>query len=409
MSGEKVRREAPALDVTPAVPAMPAGALREGAVPEGLEPGKVQLKSLSREGLERFVVEELGEKRFRAGQLFNWMYVRHAASFDAMTSLAKDLRTKLAEVATLHSVVPHEAYQAPDGTTKVTFRCYDNAVVEAVWIPNPDRNTLCVSSQVGCAMGCTFCLTAKMGLVRNLEVGEIVDQVVHIRRLFPEEEHGRLTNIVMMGMGEPLHNYDNVVEALKLMTHDEGLQLSNKKVTVSTSGLVPAIQRLGDDITINLAVSLNATTDVVRDAIMPVNRRWPIPVLMETLRTIPLKQRRRITIEYVLLGGVNDTMDDAARLVKLLKGVPCKVNLIPWNPHPGTAFQRPEPEQVAAFQEYLLARNLNALIRETRGIEAMAACGQLGKPGTRMPKRLRLQVEAAQQASADGAAEIGAV
>jgi len=395
--------EAPALEVTPEVAARPARSLcSDRPTPEGLFPDLAQLKDMAPEALSRFVVEELGEKKFRAEQLFNWMYVRQAASFDEMTTLARSLRDRLNARAALHSIVPHEAHQAADGTTKVTFKCWDGAVIESVWIPNADRNTLCVSSQVGCSMGCTFCLTAKMGLVRNLSTGEIVDQVVHIRRLFPEEEHGKLTNIVMMGMGEPLHNYDNAVAAMKLMTHEKGLQLSNRKVTVSTSGLVPALERLPADITVNLAVSLNATTDEVRDEIMPVNRRWPIAKLMETLRNFPLKQRRRITIEYVLLEGINDSLDDARRLVRLLHGVPSKVNIIPWNPHPGTPFKRPSAERIERFQQILLDRNINALIRETRGIEAMAACGQLGQPGSRLPPRFRRMMEAAEAESSSG-------
>lgn len=358
-----------------------------------LAPEKIQLKDMSRERLKEFC-REIGEKPFRAEQLFNWMYVRLVSSFDEMNNLPKALRARLEQECSLHRIKPHQAFQAADGTTKVTFQCHDGAVIESVWIPNEDRNTLCVSSQVGCAMGCSFCLTAKMGLVRNLSVGEIVEQVSHVRRMFPEEEHGRLTNIVMMGMGEPLHNYDNVVEALRLMTDEKGLGLSNRKVTVSTSGLVPAIEKLGEDIIVNLAISLNATTDELRDEIMPVNKRWPLEVLMQTLRDYPLKQRRRITFEYVLLKDVNDTLEDAGRIIKLLRGIPSKINLIPWNPHPGGDFQRPEAQNIERFQDYLRQRNLNVTIRETRGLDSMAACGQLGKPGDRLPKRFRKKDQA---------------
>ncbi len=343
-------------------------------------PDKVQLKDFTRSELDAYLAE-LGEKKFRGEQIWNWMYVRLASSFDEMTNLSKSLRTTLNEKCSLHRVSPGQMHPSPDGAVKCTFVCTDGAEVESVWIPNEDRNTLCVSSQVGCAIGCTFCQTAKMGLLRNLTVGEIVEQIVHIRRMFPIEKYGRLTNIVMMGMGEPLHNYDNVIKALHVMTSDKGLNLSNRKVTVSTSGLVNRLQTFGHDTNVNLAVSLNATTNAVRSEIMPINRRWPIEVLLETLRNIPLQARRRITFEYVLLGGLTDTLDDADRLAKLVRGIPAKINLIPWNPHPGGEFQRPAPGRVGEFVERLRKKDLNVTVRETRGLDTMAACGQLGKPG----------------------------
>ncbi len=363
-----------------------------------LHPEKTQLKDMTREELGVYLAE-IGEKPFRTEQIFNWMYVRLAESFGDMTNLPKKLRARLERDTSLHRIRPYQRFASPDGASKLTFKCHDGAVIESVWIPNEDRNTLCVSSQVGCAMGCDFCLTAKMGLLRNLSVGEIVEQIVHTRRAFDPEEHGRLTNIVMMGMGEPLHNYDNLIKALRLMIHDKGLGLSNRKVTVSTSGLVPAIEKLGKDININLAISLNATTNEIRDAIMPINKRWPIEVLMETLRAYPLRPRRRITFEYVLLGELNDSLDDAKRLMKIVHGIPSKINLIPWNPHPGGPFKRPSRERMLRFKEYLRTRHVNVTIRETRGLESMAACGQLGKPGDRMPKRFRKQLEASQSAS----------
>ncbi len=368
------------------VPECPAGV--------ELRPDKIQLKDMTRDQLDAFVKDTLGEKRFRAEQLFNWMYARRAASFEEMSNLPRGLRLKLEDAASLHRIVPRRAYPSPDGTHKLTFTCHDGAVIESVWIPSEDRNTLCVSSQVGCAMGCTFCLTARMGLLRNLSIGEITDQITFARRLFPEEEHGRLTNVVMRGMGEPLHNYDNAVAAMRIMTDDKGLGLSNRKVTVSTSGLVPAIEKLGQDINISLAVSLNATTDELRDEIMPVNKRYPLAVLIKALEDYPLRPRRRITIEYVLLEGLNDGLEDAARMVQMLKRIPCKINLIPWNPHPDSAFKRPSRDRVERFQRYLIDNHYNALIRETRGIEAMAACGQLGKPGEQLPKRFRKAAEA---------------
>jgi 23S rRNA (adenine2503-C2)-methyltransferase len=349
-------------------------------------PDKIQLKDMTRPELDEFLAT-LGEKKFRGEQIWNWMYVRLAASFDEMTNLSKGLRATLDEKCSLHRVAPGQMHPSPDGAVKCTFVCVDGAEVESVWIPNEDRNTLCVSSQVGCAIGCTFCQTAKMGLLRNLTVGEIVEQIVHIRRMFPAEKYGRLTNIVMMGMGEPLHNYDNVIKSLHVMTSEKGLGLSNRKVTVSTSGLVNRLETFGHDAKANLAVSLNATTNAVRDEIMPINRRWPIEVLLDTLKRFPLAARRRITFEYVLLGGLTDSLDDADRLAKLVRGIPAKINLIPWNPHPGGEFQRPAPGRVGEFVERLRKKDLNVTVRETRGLDTMAACGQLGKPGLRKRKK----------------------
>jgi 23S rRNA (adenine2503-C2)-methyltransferase len=357
-----------------------------------LDPTKKQLKDMSLEQIGAALVE-LGEKPFRAEQIFQWMYVRQATSFDQMTNISKELRGKLKESAALFRLKPHQQFRSADGTTKLTFLCHDGAVIESVWIPNEDRNTLCVSSQVGCAMACSFCLTAKMGLVRNLSVGEIVDQIVHARRIF-ETDGSRLTNIVMMGMGEPLHNYDNVVAALRLMMAPKGLGLSHRKITVSTSGLVPMIEKLGQDVEVNLAISLNATTDALRDEIMPVNKRWNLETLMAALRKHPLRGGRRITFEYVMLRDLNDSLEDAARILKLLRGIPSKVNLIPWNPHPGAPFARPERGRVLQFQEYLAQHYLQVNVRETRGLESMAACGQLGKPGDKLPKRFRTPAEA---------------
>ena len=374
----------------------PAPAPSPEALAVGPDPGKIHLKDLTRSELDEWV-KALGEKPFRSEQLWNWMYVRLVSSFDEMTNLPKALRAHLAEICSLHRVSPGQMHPSPDGAVKCTFLCVDGAEVESVWIPNADRNTLCVSSQVGCAIGCTFCQTAKMGLLRNLTVGEIVEQIVHIRRMFPEETYNKLTNIVMMGMGEPLHNYDNVVKAIRVMTDERGLNLSNRKVTVSTSGLVNRLETFGHDVNVNLAVSLNATTNAVRDEIMPINKRWPIEVLLDTLKRFPLQQRRRITFEYVLLGGLTDSMDDADRLAVLLRGIPSKINLIPWNPHPGGEFQRPAAGRVGEFAERLRKKDLNVTVRETRGLDTMAACGQLGKPGLRKPKKGRAPVSVPHQ------------
>ena len=250
------------------------------------------------------------------------------------------------------------------------------------------RHTLCVSSQVGCAMGCTFCWTAKMGLHRNLTAAEIVDQVVQARRLMGEV-NGHIGNIVFMGMGEPLHNYDNVVRAIHIITDANGLDFSKRKITVSTSGLVTALEKLGEDVDVNIAISLNGTTDEQRSSIMPVNDRWNIDALLDVLRRYPLEKRQRITFEYVMIEGLNDSMDDAKRLVRLLRGLPSKVNLIPFNPHPNSPFLPPSEEVVDAFRDYLVAKNLSCFRRKTRGQDEMAACGQLGKPGEKEPAHVR--------------------
>jgi 23S rRNA (adenine2503-C2)-methyltransferase len=360
-----------------------------------LDPTKKQLKDMSLEQIGAALVE-LGEKPFRAEQIFQWMYVRQATSFDQMTNISKELRGKLKESAALFRLKPHQQFRSADGTTKLTFLCHDGAVIESVWIPNEDRNTLCVSSQVGCAMACSFCLTAKMGLVRNLSVGEIVDQIVHARRIF-ETDDSRLTNIVMMGMGEPLHNYENLIRALGIMTHDDGHGLSSRRITVSTAGLAPRIPRLGHDSKVNLAVSLNATTDEVRTRIMPINKRYDIAALLDACRAFPLPERRRITFEYVMLAGVNDTMDDAKRLVTLLHGFRCKVNLIPFNAHPRSPYQRPSDDVVERFRQYLVGKKMSVFVRTARGDDISAACGMLGVEADKvvpLPKKRRAEAAA---------------
>lgn len=347
--------------------------------------GRVLLKSFTYEGLQEWIAS-LGEKPFRAKQLWRWLYIQHAASFDEMTDLSRAFREKLAEIARVDVLECTGVHQADDGTRKLTWKTLSGGQIESVLIPTETRNTLCISSQLGCAINCQFCLTAKMGLRAQLSTAEIVDQVVQTRRRFEEEKH--VSNIVFMGMGEPLHNPDNVIPATNVLIDRNGLNLSRRKVTVSTSGLVPAIERLGAESRARLAVSLNATTDEVRDWLMPINRRFPLAKLMQTLRNYPLGKGERITFEYVLLAGVNDSDDDARRIPRLTNGIPCKVNLIPFNPHPETEFQTSPPERVRAFQEILLSKGVHTTVRETRGDDRMAACGQLGKPGERTPKRM---------------------
>ncbi len=354
--------------------------------PQTDDAGRVLLHSLTRDELERWVVEALGEKPFRAKQLWKWLYVRHASSFDEMTDLGKAVRARLSETARIDALEHDAVHTASDGTRKITWKTLSGAIIESVLIPTEDRVTLCISSQVGCAMNCQFCLTARMGLQGQLTTAEIVGQVVGARRLFEADQH--ISNIVFMGMGEPLHNPDNVIPATTILIDRDGLNLSRRKVTVSTSGLVPEIERFGQESEAMLAVSLNATHDEVRDWIMPINRRYPLQRLLDTLRAYPFRKHERVTFEYVMLLDVNDTDDDLKRLIRIASTVPCKVNLIPFNPHPGTEFTPSPMSRIEHFREELARRNLHATIRTTRGDERMAACGQLGRPSDRQPKRM---------------------
>ena len=350
----------------------------------GAAPGGPDLRSLPRGRLEERVALA-GGKPFNARQLFRWLHRRGAASLAEMTDLPLLLRERLAGESRLDTLERAGEQRSADGTIKWTWRTADGRLVESVYLPEPDRKTLCVSSQAGCGMGCTFCLTGTMGFGRNLTAGELVDQVHRANRRLVELGEGApprpLTNLVFMGMGEPLQNLDGLVTALDLLLDADGADFSHRRVTVSTSGLVPGIRRLGAETTVKLAVSLNATTDAQRDAIMPVNRRWPIAALLEACREFPLKPGRRITFEYVLLGGFNDADEDAERLARLLRGLPAKVNLIAYNESAGLPFRAPAPERVEALQRLLVARRVNAVVRRNRGRDISAACGQLAAAG----------------------------
>ncbi len=328
------------------------------------------LKNMTLPALEQFLQGQ-GKERYRAVQIFKWLYQYDAACFEEMTNVSKSLRAELSRTATISRLESEMVEVGKDGTRKYLFMLEDGNSVESVIIPDEDRNTLCISSQAGCAMGCAFCLTGTFRLARNLTTAEIVNQILAVRRDVD------VRNIVMMGMGEPLHNLDNVIAALKIMVDDNGLQFSTRKVTVSTCGLVPELIRLGNEVTVNLAVSLNATTDELRDRIMPVNRKYPLSELLAALKQFPLPGRRKITIEYVLLGGLNDTKEDARRLVRLLSDIPCKINLIPFNPHAEADFVPPTQKSLDDFHKYLLDRNFTVITRDSRGSDISAACGQL--------------------------------
>ncbi len=349
--------------------------------------------------------------RFGAKQLFVWVYQRHVTDWNQMTDIAKETRAWLGENVEIYRLKERVSQQALDGTHKFLWDLVDGKTIESVIIPaalqekdsmdeeadeparasagggvkpcagQPVRETFqsekwgrltaCISSQVGCAMACKFCLTGVQGLDRHLKTHEIVTQVHELRMRAP------ITNIVFMGMGEPLHNFDSVAKACEILLDEAGLNFSKRKVTVSTSGLVPAIAELGKRVDVSLAISLNASTDEQRSQIMPVNKKWDIAALMDACREFPLGSHRRITFEYVMLKDFNDSLEDAARVVKLTRGIPCKLNLIPFNEHSGAEFKRPADETVRKFQKYLLDRGVTATVRISRGRDILAACGQL--------------------------------
>jgi len=327
-------------------------------------------------------IAQLGKEKYRAEQVFFWLYRRRIRKFEEMTNVSKDVRALLEEKFYIpHPPQINRQISKEDNAHKYLYRCTDERTIETVLMPIKDRLTQCVSSQVGCAMACAFCNTGDMGLMRNLKTHEIVDQVLEVARNYPNDivqKFGdRITNIVYMGMGEPLHNLENVLDSIDILTHPNGFNISHRKITVSTSGLVPQMLELGKRSKVNLAVSLNATTDELRSEIMPVNKRYNLKALLDGCRAYELGPSRRITFEYVMLKGLNDSRQDAQRILTLLKGIPSKVNLIPYNPHPASPFLRPDLQEVKAFQQYLLDRNMTTTIRISKGPDILAACGQL--------------------------------
>ena len=344
---------------------------------------KVNLLGLSRPELEAFVAT-IGAKPFRARQLMHWMYRRGEADFAAMTDLARDFRAQLAEVAEVRPPEIVTAQASADGTRKWLLRAPGatgvEQAIETVFIPEPGRGTLCISSQVGCALDCTFCSTAQQGFNRNLTAAEIVGQVWLANRELGREPGGDrvITNVVFMGMGEPLANYRSVVPAMQILMDDLGYDLSRRRVTLSTSGLVPQIYRLAEECNVALAVSLHAPNDALRDQLVPINRKHPIRELLAACWHYLEKQNgRNITFEYVMLDGVNDRPEHARELVRLLKGHEAKVNLIPFNTFPGTRYRRSPEPVISAFREHLLSHGIIATTRRTRGDDIDAACGQL--------------------------------
>jgi 23S rRNA (adenine2503-C2)-methyltransferase len=349
---------------------------------------KQNLLDLDREGLERFFAEELGEKRFRAHQVMKWIHHRHVTGFEEMTDLGKALRAKLHERAEVR--VPQVQFEKPsaDGTHKWLLAMDGSNAVETVYIPDKGRGTLCVSSQVGCALNCTFCSTATQGFNRNLSTAEIIGQVWVAARHLGNVPHRqrRLTNVVMMGMGEPLMNFDNVVRAMSVMRDDLGYGLANKRVTLSTSGLVPQIDQLAAVSDVSLAVSLHAPNDELRTQLVPLNKKYPIAELMDAcVRYAQRKRGESVTFEYTLMKDVNDQPEHARQLIRLMRDFDnrlqmkdaAKINLIPFNPFPGTRYQRPDDAAIRRFQKLLNEAGRIAPVRRTRGDDIDAACGQL--------------------------------
>jgi 23S rRNA (adenine2503-C2)-methyltransferase len=336
---------------------------------------KIDLKNLSPADFEGFVLK-LGWKPWRAGQIMSWLYQKGVTEIDSMTNLSLSLREELKKVASLSSLSPSQVLVSEDDTKKYLFPLEDGGVIESVLIPEKGHFTLCISTQLGCALKCRFCYTGKGGLVRNLTTAEIAGQVGAV--LTHLGGKGSIKNIVLMGMGEPLSNYENTVKALEIIFHPQGFDFSHRRVTLSSAGLIPELKRLGKESPVNLAISLNAADQETRSLLMPINRRHPLKELLAVLRDYPLPHRKRITFEYVLIAGVNDALRDAEKLVDLLRPLRCKINLIPFNEHPGVAFKRPEQEKVAAFRDFLVSHGYTTIVRESRGNDILAACGQLG-------------------------------
>lgn len=348
----------------------------------------IDLAELERAEIEQKMAD-LGVPGFHGRQIFHWIHARGVTEFQAMTDLSQSLRETLARHFVIGTPVLEARQQSTDGTTKFLLRLADGRHVESVYIPDTPAQTFCISTQVGCAMKCAFCLTGKMGLVRNLSAGEIAGQV----RVLAHETGlaASAFNIVLMGMGEPLHNYDATMKALRIVGDPQGLDVPSKRITLSTVGVLPGLERLAQEPDMpNLAISLHATTTAQRDELVPINRKYTLEELIEVCRRFPVAKRRRITFEYVLLDGVNDTPEDARRLVRLLNGIKAKVNLLPLNAAPGIPFSRPSDDRVNTFAKILADRGVTVSVRRSRGRDIRAACGQLIVEGAQTSAAQRL-------------------
>ncbi|MDP5084907.1 MAG: 23S rRNA (adenine(2503)-C(2))-methyltransferase RlmN [Yoonia sp.] len=372
-------------------------------IPRKLPDGPTNLVGLTRDAMrDALIAAGTPEKqaKMRVGQIWQWIYHWGVRDFAQMTNLAKDYRVMLAEnfVVAIPEVVTRQVSE--DGTRKYLVRIAGGHEVEVVYIPETDRGTLCISSQVGCTLTCSFCHTGTQKLVRNLTAGEIIGQVMVARDDLgewpvpgaPKDETRLLSNIVLMGMGEPLYNFENVRDAMKIAMDPDGIQLSRRRITLSTSGVVPEIARTAQEIGCQLAISFHATTDEVRDTLVPINKRWPIAELLDALRTYPkVSNSERITFEYVMLDGVNDSDADARRLIKLIDGIPAKINLIPFNEWPGAPYRRSSNNRIRAFADIIYKAGYASPIRTPRGEDIMAACGQL-KSATERARKSKAQI-----------------
>ncbi|USG60818.1 23S rRNA (adenine(2503)-C(2))-methyltransferase RlmN [Sneathiella marina] len=361
------------------------------------------LIGLTREEIAAALVdagEDAKPAKMRARQLFHWLYYRGASNFDDMTSISKEMRSRLPDQFTADRPDITSLQESTDGTRKWLVKFPDGQEVESVHIPEEDRGALCVSSQVGCTLTCSFCHTGTMKLVRNLTAGEIIAQMLVARDTIGEwpspKGERMISNIVMMGMGEPLLNYDNVAKALKIIMDGEGISLSKRRITLSTSGVVPKIHQCGEELGVNLAISLHAVTNDIRDKLVPINKRYPIKELLQACRDYPASNNaRRITFEYVMLKGINDSPADARELVRLLKDIPAKVNLIPFNPWPGTQYECSSNNAIHRFAKIVNDAGYSSPVRVPRGRDIMAACGQLKSESTKMRASTRRSTEPA--------------
>jgi 23S rRNA (adenine2503-C2)-methyltransferase len=335
---------------------------------------KPNIRDMSLEEIEALIAS-LGKEKYRARQIMKWLYSGGETSFSEMTTLSREFRTRMEELARIFEPAIDRIQTSRDGTKKVLFRLEDGLFIESVLIPGRNHWTACISTQAGCAMGCRFCLTGRQGLKRNLLPSEIAGQMTMLRRHTPEGP--QIKNVVLMGMGEPLANYGHTLKAIQILTCDYGLGFSNRKVTVSTCGIAPRIVQLGKEVCVNLAISLNAPDDRRRDELMPVNRKYPLAELLRACGDYPMPGRRMLTFEYILMAGVNDSPADAEKLARLLRGLHCKLNLIAFNEFPGSDYRTPTPEAVSAFQQILLDRHYTAILRASHGRDILAACGQL--------------------------------
>jgi 23S rRNA (adenine2503-C2)-methyltransferase len=336
---------------------------------------KIDLKNLSPSELIEFLAS-FGKERYRSTQMLRWLYQQGVQSYEEMTNLSKRFRQELSQISFISLLRPVCVEKAGDGTKKFLFQLEDGNRIESVLIPDKARLTLCVSTQVGCAFGCRFCLTGKKGWKRDLKVSEILNQILAVRKMLPEKTS--ITNIVLMGMGEPLANYQNTLKATALMAHPDAFRFSSRRITLSTVGLLPELEEvLRGKTPFRLAISLNASDEETRTYLMPVNRHYPLSKILALCREFPIQGRIRITFEYVMVEGINDSSQDAKRLLRILKGIPSKVNLIPLNEAPEIPFRKSSEERIKRFQEILIQGGLTAIIRNSKGLEISAACGQL--------------------------------